>query len=166
MTDNTELKQAAQRIVEVQTSQDVPIGIMFDEFEALASPEAVLALIAENDRLNAENKQFILLECYGGTAQAAINLLAERDQLKAENEALRKDAGKWKTVESAMNQLQSDERGASIWSVCSRLLISVAQKLNSSVSTVTEEGVTIGDVEVGDWRVTVERVKAPEGLFS
>ena len=46
------------------------------------------ALLVENDRLNAENKQLILLECYGGTAQAAINLLAERDQLKAENEAM------------------------------------------------------------------------------
>ena len=61
MTDNTELKRAAERIVEVQTSQDVPIGILFDEFEALASPEAILALIAESERLNAENKQLILL---------------------------------------------------------------------------------------------------------
>ena len=51
MTDNTELKQAAQRIIEVQTSQDVPIGILFDEFEALASPEAILVLIAENQAL-------------------------------------------------------------------------------------------------------------------
>lgn len=51
MTDNTELKRAAERIVEVQTSQDVPVGILFDEFEALASPEAILALIAENEAL-------------------------------------------------------------------------------------------------------------------
>lgn len=56
-------------------------------FMGVAAPATVLALIAENERLNAECKQLILLECYGGTAQAAINLLAERDQLKAENEA-------------------------------------------------------------------------------
>ena len=46
-------------------------------------------LKVENERLNAENKQLIVLECHGGTAEAAINLLAERGQLKAENEALR-----------------------------------------------------------------------------
>jgi hypothetical protein len=55
-----------------------------------ANPATVLALIAENERLNTECKQLILLECHGGNAQAAVNLLAERDQLKAENEALRK----------------------------------------------------------------------------
>ena len=56
----------------------------------VATPAAVLALIAENERVNTECKQLILLECHGGTAQAAVNLLAERDQLKAENDELRK----------------------------------------------------------------------------
>lgn len=125
-------------------------------------------LLAENDRL------FKLLERlidqmlpveelkdmpgYSRVLTAEV-LLAERDQLKAENEALRKDAEKWKIVQRCMDLLQADERNASIWSACSLLLISTAHKLNSGVSTVLEEGVTIGEEEVGDWRVTVERVK-------
>lgn len=56
MTDHTELKRLAQRIVDVQTSQNEPISKLFDEFEAAASPEAVLALIAERDQLKAENE--------------------------------------------------------------------------------------------------------------
>lgn len=87
---------------------------------------------------------------------SAHEVVAERDQLKAENEALRKDADKWKSVKHAGDQLLADEGGAAIWSACSRVLISVASELNSGRSAVTEEGVTIGDREIGDWRVTVE----------
>lgn len=97
--------------------------------------------------------------CYSDCAGCEMQRLTdERNQLKAENEALRKDADKWKIVQRCMDLLQADERNASIWSVCSRLLISTAHKMNSAISTVLEEGVTIGEEEVGDWRVTVERV--------
>lgn len=78
-------------------------------------------------------------------------------------ESLRKDADKWQIVERAMTQLQSDEQGAAIWSACSRILISVASELNSGRGVVTQEGVTNGDREIGDWRVTVERIDAAIG---
>lgn len=47
MTDYSELKQAAIKIVEVQTSEEVPISKLFDEFEALASPETVLEILSK-----------------------------------------------------------------------------------------------------------------------
>lgn len=87
MTDYNELKRLATRIVEVQTSQDVPISKLFDDFDAATSPEVVLALIAENeqlaktadcwDRLNIQNKAL------------SDSFRNERDQLKAENELAR-----------------------------------------------------------------------------
>lgn len=92
MSDYSELKTAATRIIEVQTSQDVPINKLFDEFDALASPEAVLALISEVDSLNDE-----ISACKtspGGCSywkEAARMREQERDQLKAEVECLTAD---------------------------------------------------------------------------
>ncbi|MGX9761884.1 hypothetical protein [Pseudomonas shahriarae] len=87
MTDYTELKRLATRIVEVQTSQDVPISKLFDDFEAAACPETILALIAENKRLTgcivqrrAQAEQY---------DQALIKMAAERDRLRAEVAGLR-----------------------------------------------------------------------------
>lgn len=47
MGDYSELKQAAIKIVEVQTSEEVPISKLFDEFDALASPETVLEILSK-----------------------------------------------------------------------------------------------------------------------
>ena len=125
MTDYTELKRAAERIVEVQTSQDVPIGILFDEFEALASPEAILALIAENERLSGDEQEAAdlcdrLSDLLRNTAievrgpeeplkrhgfhdlpSRVKTVVAERDQLKAEVEALRQDAERYRRMRTA-----------------------------------------------------------------
>lgn len=52
MTDNAELKRLAERVIEIEARDgDEPIGEAWEEFEAVATPSVVLALIAENDRL-------------------------------------------------------------------------------------------------------------------
>lgn len=108
MTDYTELKRLAEAANAVAVDVSVEITVASEPgpnqaeidavtvFVGAAKPATVLALIAENESLNVECKQLILLECYGGTAQAAINLLAERDQLKAEIVALRSDIQSWR----------------------------------------------------------------------
>ena len=118
MTDYNELKRLADELIAAndlfnESPQDNEVGdawsLANDRFTEAASPEVILALIAENDRLDATNNQLILLECNGGAAQAAINLLAERDLLKAENEALRDDieqnqydANAWRNSEESV----------------------------------------------------------------
>lgn len=91
MTDYTELKRLAEAAQYENCEFQHELVAATKAFFVGCIPEQILALIAENERLNTECKQLILLECHGGTAQAAINLLAERDQLKAENEALREE---------------------------------------------------------------------------
>jgi hypothetical protein len=149
----------------------------------VAAREGVLALISENDQLQ-EHKQYLVdlreahgLDCWSAALVKLDQLKAEvaglktgyqayeqvNAELKAEVERLRKDADKWKSVQRAGDQLLSGEGDAAIWSACSRVLISVASELNSGRSVVTQEGVTIGDREIGDWRVTVERIDAAIG---
>ncbi|WP_057712098.1 hypothetical protein [Pseudomonas lactis] len=163
---------------------------LWQEVEALQAELAGLKTGYEAyKRVNAELKQKVanleicqtaslgmsgIIKCVAGelgfdaagedSAQDYLIVLARKaSEFKAENEALRKDADKWKSVKHAGDQLLADEGGAAIWSACSRVLISIASELNSGRSVVTEEGVTIGDREIGDWRVTVERIDAAMG---
>ena len=190
MTSHTKLKLAAETVKQAyadlcERGGDELAGawnaaeLAYDD---AARPDVVLALIAENDRLSQTVESLIQME--RATGNRAIEYAGKCDdlkaevaglrtgyeafervnaELKAENEALRKDADKWKSVKHAGDQLLADEGGAAIWSACSRVLISIASELNSGRSVVTEEGVTIGDTEIGDWRVTVERIDAAMG---
>lgn len=72
--------------------------------------------------------------------------------------ALQEKAEKFAIIERCMDQLRCDEREGGIWTICSLLLIGSAHQLNSGWSVVTQEGVTIGDAEIGNWRVTVEKL--------
>lgn len=63
---------------------------------AAASPQTILALLAEIDRLERKNNnQSETIKKYHdhfGGGDSILRIVAERDHLKAENEALRKDA--------------------------------------------------------------------------
>lgn len=139
-----------------------------ERFSMSASPTTILALLEEIERLGEDPSMRAIRALSGDCAE----LIGERDKLRAELaglrtgydaqnnviEGLRLDAENWQTVRRAMDQLKSDEQGAAIWSACSRILISLASDLNSARSVVTEEGVTKDGADIGDWRVTVERL--------
>lgn len=62
MIDYTELKRLARRLIEIEARDgDEPIGEAWDEFEAVATPSAVLALIAENEALRKEREGKVLV---------------------------------------------------------------------------------------------------------
>ncbi|WP_458722424.1 hypothetical protein [Pseudomonas brenneri] len=88
MTDYTELKLLLEACRAENCDGPREFRKAVEALFDVCTVETISSLITENERLNAECKQLILLECHGGTAEAAINLLAESDQLKAENEAL------------------------------------------------------------------------------
>ncbi|SED32367.1 hypothetical protein SAMN05216205_4910 [Pseudomonas mohnii] len=60
------------------------------EFIAAANPAAVLALVAENERMTSELEQAQLIGRISCNFDGYKAVLDERDQIKAENEALRK----------------------------------------------------------------------------
>ena len=107
MTDNAELKRLAEAANAVTGDASVDITITSERgpnqaeidavtaFVGAATPSAVLALIAENERLSADCSSM-----RGSLKANAVSIkklikdggraARERDQLKAENEALRK----------------------------------------------------------------------------
>ncbi|AOZ14966.1 hypothetical protein AA042_21695 [Pseudomonas lundensis] len=116
MTDNTDLKRLAQRVIDIEALDGgEPIGEAWGEFEAAATPAAVLALIAENERLHESDQEATelcdTLSVLLGEIAVAVRgpeepksrhgfhdlpsrvktVVSERDQLKADNERLRAD---------------------------------------------------------------------------
>lgn len=80
-------------------------------------------------------------------------------ELIAEVERLREKADKFGHVERAMEALRCDEREGGIVTAASLVLISTAHNLNAARGVIDQECVTFDDKSIGDWRVTIERIK-------
>ena len=88
MTDNTDLKRLAQRVIDIEALDGgEPIGEAWGEFEAAATPAAVLALIAENEEYKAVAEQPASLNAVPATEYAVL----KRQFFALRNYALCKD---------------------------------------------------------------------------
>ena len=88
MTDNTDLKRLAQRVIDIEALDGgEPIGEAWSEFEAAATPAAVLALIAENEEYKAVAEQPASLNAVPATEYAVL----KRQFFALRNYALCKD---------------------------------------------------------------------------
>ena len=96
------------------------------------------------------------------TLEKHLATLSQLEQKERECEELREKADKFATIERVMEMLACDEREGGVWTACTLLLISSAHQMNSAISTITQEGVTVQGKRLGDWRVTVEQL-AKEG---
>lgn len=114
MTDWAELKRLAERVGKEMHWHAQ--GQAFEDFREAAMPDAILALIAENERLsvvlleiasvNPAQRGIEWAKSVAGHAsgggnelyQAWLAAFEERDQLRAEVEALRKDAERYRFV--------------------------------------------------------------------
>ena len=134
MTDNTDLKRLAQRVIDIEALDGgEPIGEAWGEFEAAATPAAVLALIAENEALKGphdwlaedlikelvDNAQAIQENADDGEDDPFVIVLlasasrirrqeANIDKLRAENERLKAENAGLKTGYEAYEQVNAE----------------------------------------------------------
>ena len=111
----TELKRLARRVIDIEALDGgEPIGDAWGEFEAAATPAAVLALIAENETLT---KIFAdapdLPETDVEWLERARLVEAERDQLKAESDRLTSLLKSWRD-QAAENNVSADQLKAEV----------------------------------------------------
>jgi regulator of replication initiation timing len=126
MTDYTELKRLADELIAAndlfnESPQDNEVGDVWslanDRFTEAASPEAILALIAENERLRADCSSMRgSLKAYSATTKKLVKdgsrAARERDQVRAEVAGLRTGYEAYERVNAelkAENERLNDE---------------------------------------------------------
>ncbi|WP_277963879.1 ead/Ea22-like family protein [Pseudomonas sp. RIT-To-2] len=138
MTDYTELKRLAEAATPGpwQTEQAYPIvqpaypargsiasALIWQDahFIAAANPAAILALIAENERLAAQVRlagvaaEMAVHDAVGRAATDYLLAVHELDQLKAEVEALRKDAARYHWLRDKSESVHQFYMSTPIW---------------------------------------------------
>ncbi|CRM05038.1 hypothetical protein [Pseudomonas sp. 28 E 9] len=137
MTDYTELKRLADELIAAndlfnESPQDNEVGDVWslanDRFTEAASPEAILALIAENERLRADCSSMRgSLKAYSATTKKLVKdgsrAARERDQLRAEVAGLRTGYEAYERVnaelkdenEALRDDIEQNQYDASAW---------------------------------------------------
>lgn len=100
MTDYAELKRLAEAAKDDPSSPYIPCQV---GFQNAATPEVVLALIAENECLRADLRE--VKDAKLGLSWAIGEVMGECDRFKAENEALRKDADRLQSATAFVQKL-------------------------------------------------------------
>ena len=104
--DKQKLKAAALAIDEGNALEGPDADDAMIAFEDVATPSAILALLAEIERLEAQVRlagvaaEVTVHQEVGRAVTRELALAQERDQLNAENEALRKDAERYQWLKS------------------------------------------------------------------
>lgn len=62
-------------------------------------------------------------------------------------------------IEAVERALKTNATEATMLSGAAGIIISCAYAANAQATSITQEGVTYNGQELGDWRITVERIK-------
>lgn len=139
MSDHSELKKAALRVVEIESSEGESISDAWEDFESAANPAAVLALIAEVEGFRAQHgRDSAELR---SLCQARDDARKDRDQLKAEVarstereimqlaeiEVLRKDAERYRWLRNGSDYSVAVHEGPELDKVIDRAMSEAAK---------------------------------------
>lgn len=99
MSDHSQLKKAALRVVDIESSEGESISDAWEDFESAANPAAVLALIAEVEGLRAH---------HGRDSAELRSLCQARDYARKERDHIKAEVAGLRTGYEAYEQVNSE----------------------------------------------------------